>query len=118
MGKKAGAWPGRAVVLPEDLGLHPIDIKEPGPWRAKGARERAKQLHKNKQIKMSDQNLVLANERTVGVLGLSGSSQGRLTLSASSAFPGSWRAGLPVFSLSGQNVGPEVGGESPGLVPS
>lgn len=64
-------------MLPKDFGLHPIDIEEPAPWRAKGASERPKQLYKNKQIKMSNQNLVLSNECTVwGFWHLAGPARG------------------------------------------
>lgn len=53
-------------MLLKDFGFHPTDMEEPGPWRAKGARERPKRLYKNKQMKTNDQNLVLSNEYKVG----------------------------------------------------
>lgn len=65
-GHHAGAWLGRALVLPWDFGLHPIDIEEPGPRRAKGVRERTTQLYKNKPSETNDQNLVLSNACRVG----------------------------------------------------
>ena len=56
----------------------------------------------------------------LGLLALGWPSLRRFSPSASPAFPGSQRGGLPVSSLSGQNVGPEVGWveRSSGLVPS
>lgn len=98
--------------LLKDSGLHPTDMEEPGLRRAK--------LHENKQIKTNDQNLVLSNECKVRVPGVWLAPPGEIHPSVSLAFPGSQRGGLPVSSLSGQNVGPEVGwvGRSPGSIPS
>lgn len=96
-------------MLLKDFGLHPTDMEEPGPWRAKGARERPKRLCRNKQMKTNDQNLVLSNECKVGVPGMWLAQPWEAHPSVSLAFPGSQRGGLPVSSLSGQNVGPEVG---------
>ena len=56
-------------MLPRDFGLHPIDIEEPGAWRAEGVRERPTQLYKNKPSETNDQNLVLSNECGVGAPG-------------------------------------------------
>lgn len=53
---------GRALVLPKDFGPQPIDIEEPGPWCAAGARGIPKQLYKNKQTKGSHQNPFQSNE--------------------------------------------------------
>lgn len=55
----------------------------------------------------------------VGLLALGWPSHRRFSPFVSPAFPGSQRGGLTVSSLSGQNVGPEVGWvkRSPGSVP-
>lgn len=75
---------GRAVVLPGDAGLHPIDIEEPGhgaqrePERDQSRRTRISKSaravstctgKRNKQIGMSDPNLGLSNACNAGVPG-------------------------------------------------
>lgn len=106
------------MVLPRDFGLLPTDIKESGPQRVKGERDQSGCMRVSK-VRHVIKTWFCPMNANVGLLALGWPSHRRFSPFVSPAFPGSQRGGLTVSSLSGQNVGPEVGWvkRSPGSVP-
>lgn len=99
-----GPWCCRETLASLPQTLRSLGHREQREW------ERPKQLYESKQSETHDQNLdFYPMNANLGLLALAGPATGGSSPFVSPCFPGSQRGGLTVSSLSGQNVGPEVG---------